>query len=225
MAARPQLKATKREIFGKELNQHRKAGKIPANIYGKGIDSLAVFLDEKELKELLKHANETTLLDLIVDSEKPRPVILRQTTSHPLKTQSYDHVDIQQVNLKEKMQIAIPVTLVGENELAAKGEAIVELVTSEIEIEALPTDLPEHYEIDTTQLTEIGQHIYVKDLPKANGVEILTDPEQLVVSLAEPQAQEVEEAPVDEQAQIEGVETTEEAAADEEKSESAEEEK
>jgi len=202
MAARQTLNATKREIFGKKLGAQRKEGKIPANIYGKALDSVGVFIDEKELKTLLKEINETTLIDIIVGSEKPRPVILRKITHNPVKRIEIKHVDIQQVNLKEKMVISIQVKLIGENELATKGEAIIETITSAVEIEALPTELPEEYGIDISKLTEIGQQIYVKDLPEHKGVEVLTDKEAILVTLVQPQKIEEEVVPVTEEAQI-----------------------
>jgi large subunit ribosomal protein L25 len=221
MAQRLSLKATKREVFGKKLHPLRKQGMIPGNIYGKNVEPLAVFFDDKELKTLLKDTNETTLVDLLVGSDKARPVILRKVTKNVTKSIIINHVDIQQVNLKEKMQIEIPVKLIGENELATKGDALLETITSAIEVEALPTNLPEDYEIDITGLTEIGQHIYVKDLPKIEGVEVLTDGESIIVTLTAPQSQvEPEEEPgVTEKELVEGVPTTEEGAKTEEAAE------
>lgn len=209
MPARQTIHATKRDIFGKKLNSYRSKGQVPANIYSRDIESIAIWFDSKELSSILKDASESTLLDLSLEGEsKTRPVILRHVNENMFKPQVI-HVDVQQVNLKEKMVINIPIEITGESEIVSNGLGILETPTTEIEIEALPTDLPETISIDISPLTEIGQHILVKDINALKGIEILSDPEAILAVITEP-AKEEEEAVASESEAVANVETTSE---------------
>ncbi len=213
MPTRHSINASKRDIFGKSLNSERSKGKVPANIYAKDTDSIAIWFDEKELRTVLKDVSESTLIDLNLQGEsKSRPVILRKIDENMFKPQVI-HVDVQQVNLKEKMIINIPVEISGESQVILDGLGLLETPTTEIEVEALPTDLPESFMVDISPLTEIGQQILVKDVTAPKGVEILTDPELIVAFIAEPA--KVEEEPTvssdtEEAKEVAEVETTEE---------------
>ncbi len=211
MPTKQLIHAKKREVFGKELNSYRNRGLVPGNIYSKDTDSLAIWFEIKELRNILKEVSESTLLDLSLEGEnKTRPVILRHISENMFKPQVI-HVDVQQVNLKEKMVINIPVELTGESQAVIDGLGLIENPLSEIEVEALPADLPESFIIDLSTLVEVGQHIFVKDLTVPAKVEILTPPDSVVVFLAEPAQQEEEVAaePVDEAAAVADVETEE----------------
>lgn len=218
MAARHTINAEKRDVFGKQINKFRKEGKVPGNIYGKVTDPTAVWFNEKDLENLLKEVSETALIDIIINGEKARPAVLRDV-QHAVARKGIIHVDAQQVNLREKIQVAVPVEVTGESESVTKGTAIMETLTSEVEVEALPTDLPEAFTVDITSLAEPGDKIIVADLKVPQGVEILTEPETTLVALIEPQSQEEEEetaAAPDEAAQVDNVETTVEGATEEE---------
>jgi large subunit ribosomal protein L25 len=219
MPAKQVIHATKRDVFGKRLNSHRATGKVPANLYSKDAESIAIWLDTKELRTVLKEVSESTLLDLSLEGEtKTRPVILRHVEENMFKPQVL-HVDVQQVNLKEKMVINIVVEITGESQAVVDGLGLLETPTAEIEVEALPADLPESFIVDISSLTEVGQHILVKDLKVPHGVEVLTDSEAIVALITEPSKEEEEEvaAPVDEAAAVAEVETEGDKA--EEKSE------
>lgn len=213
------INSEKRTVFGKEMNKFRREGKIPANIYGKTIEAISLFINEKELQTLLREAGENALVEVSVGSEKSRPALMRNISKHPTNGKVV-HVDFQQINLKEKITVMVVVELTGENELATKGEGLIETVLNEIEVEALPTDLPENFTIDIALLTEVGQQVKVKDLTIPKGVEILTDAEHVIVTLSGPQAIVEEEVATTEAAQVEGVENTEVAAESESTEES-----
>ncbi len=214
MPARQVIHATKRDVFGKRISSHRNQGHVPANIYARDTESIAIWFDEKELRTILKDVSESTLIDLSLEGEsKTRPVILRHIEENMFKPQVI-HVDVQQVNLKEKMVINIPVEVTGEAQIIVDGLGLLETPTTEVEVEALPTDLPESFTIDISPLTEIGQHILVKDLKAPKGVEILSDPEAILAVVTEP-AKEEEAAPADEAAAVDAVETTEEGKSEE----------
>jgi large subunit ribosomal protein L25 len=177
------LKVTKREVFGKKLKALRREGILPGNVYGKDIASTAVQVPTKEFKELYKEVGATGLIEVQIEGEKPRPVLI-----HDVHMDHINHVplhaDFYQVNLKEKVKTMVPVTLIGEPQAVVDklGELLQTL--SEIEVEALPADLPEKFEIDVTKLSAVDEQITIADLVKPQGVEILTEPEQVVVKIA-----------------------------------------
>jgi large subunit ribosomal protein L25 len=205
------ISAEARDVFGKKVRKFRRDGKVPGNIYGKTTEPTPVWFNAKELATLLKDVGESSLIEVKIGSDKTRPVIFRDL-QHGLSFTNILHVDAQQVNLKEKIQVAVPVEITGESEAVTNGLGILETTTPEIEIEALPTDLPEAFVVDITALSEVGQKITVADLKVPNGVEILTDPETVVVAIVEQQVQEEEAAPVTEEQQVDGVAATEEKA-------------
>jgi len=199
------LKAEKRVVFGRKVKTVRQKGIVPANVFGKKIESLAVQVDKDEFKKVYKETGETGLIDLIVGADK-KPVLVHNLQLNPL-TEEVLHVDFIQVDLKEKISAEVPVELVGESPAEKQGLGTVVLLLNEIEVEALPTDLPENFQVDASTLTEVDQVVAVKDIKVDSKVTLLTDPEQIVVKV-EPLRKEEEIAPVVEEVPVEGAETT-----------------
>lgn len=188
------LKADKRELQGRKVRRLRNDGLVPANLYGKGIESVSIQINEKILKGVINEAGETHIIDLEVGG-KGHPVLVSNVQIHPLTGETL-HVDFRQVNLKEKIEAAVPVELIGESPAEKAGNTVV-IMIDEIEVEALPADLPEKFEIDATTLTEVDQVIYVKDLKvDTTKVQVITDAEAIVIKVEAPQKEEVIEAPV-----------------------------
>ena len=119
--------------------------------------------------------------------------MIANLTRHPV-TGNYLHADFHQVDLTEKVTAAIPVRIVGESPAVKDKGAVLVTVISEIEVKALPGDLPDHFEVDIGNLNEFGDSILVKDLKIPAGVELLTGPEETIVTVQQPK-QEVEEKP------------------------------
>jgi large subunit ribosomal protein L25 len=213
MAKNMQLQAKKRTIFGKKIKTLRKDGQLPGNIYGGHIASQAIALDAIEFKKMYKQAGETDLIDLQVEGEdKARPTLIDQVQFHPL-TREILHVDMRQVNLKEKITATVGVELIGESKAQALGAVIVTL-KDELEVEALPTDLPHAFEIDITTLENIGDAITVADLKvDTSKVKVLAEPEEILVKAEAPQAEEAPE-PTAEEVPAEGAEGEGEAPAE-----------
>ncbi len=189
--ANPKLKAKERKIFGRKVKQLRRAGFIPANVFGPKTKSKALTLDKSEFLKIFNQSGETTLIDLVVEGEKnPRPVLISNLHIHPV-TSEILHVDLHQVDLKSKTTANIPIEIVGESPAVKVGGVVVTLL-KEVEVEALPTDLPEKIEVDISNLTEIGSSILVKDLPiDHTRVELKLDPEEQVVAIQEQQQEEI----------------------------------
>lgn len=198
------LKAEKRKIFGRKVKKLRQKGILPANLYGKKIKSQALKVNLKDFLDVYKEVGETGIIQLVIDKKKePYPVLIHNPQIHPVSDQPL-HVDFHKVDLKEKVQVAIPIELIGEAPGVTKGGVLVQS-TNEVEVEALPTDLPDKFEVDISKLKEIGQSIAIKDLKvDKTKVKILVEDEnQLVVKVEEPRKEEEEEKPEEEEAPAE----------------------
>lgn len=183
MQNRIPLKAEEREILGKKVRQLRRVGMLPAHVFGNKLETEHVTVSLLEFAKVYKEAGETGLIDLKIGAEKVRPVLVREVQTDPVRG-GLLHIDFYQVNLLEKVKVSVPVVLIGdETELVHTGEAVVIQPISEVEVEALPAELPENIEVDITPLKAIDDAILVSQLKVPVGVEILADPEGVVVKL------------------------------------------
>lgn len=180
---RHKLSIEKRTVLGKKVKKLRKTGMLPANIYGKDIKSLAVQVSIKGFEAVFKEAGETGLIDLSVDGQI-RPVLIHNVQFDHL-TQQPVHADFYQVNLKEKVKTMVRLVVVGEPKAVTDKVGLLLQPLTEVEVEALPTDLPEHIEIPVEHLAAIDEQITVGQLKAPQGVEILTDKEQIVAKITE----------------------------------------
>ncbi len=184
------LKFEKRELFGRKVNRIRKAGLVPANIFGKDVKSEAISVNAKEFAEVFKKAGETQIIDL-----SGKPVLVSNIQVDPISGLTL-HVDFRQVDLKEKIEAKVPVELIGESPAEKQNLGTVVQQLHEIEVSALPTELPESISVDISILAEVDQTIHVKDLKVDKNVEVITDLETIVVKVEAPTKEEVVEAPV-----------------------------
>ncbi len=223
-----ELTAEKRTQFGKKTKTLRNQRKIPAVVFGKDMDSVAVSVDENAFMKVYEEAGETNLVDLnFVDQHEK--VLIKDLQLHPV-TSSVVHINFHKVNLKEKISADIPVTVVGEeeNELIKSGEALPLLLLSDLTVSALPTDLPDGFEVDVSGLTEIGDGITVSQLKYDRGKIELVDHEddELVAKLDYAVQEEEPEEEIEEEELLEQLEVTGEALDEEEgEDEGGEEEK
>jgi len=213
-----ELEASEREVTGKKVRFLRRQGLIPANIYGRGVNSLSLQVDAKNLKQILTQAGGTDLISLkIGDSKKAVKVLLRDVQRNPL-TDDLFHVEFYQVKMDEKIRVDVPLEFVGEAPaLKHKNVALLRVLDS-IHIEALPDDLPHSIEVDVSVLEENDQSIHVKDLKLPAGVTLHTDLEEMVIKVAEAKKIVEEEAPAAEEALAEAEAAGEEKEAEAEES-------
>lgn len=167
------LKGKKRDILGRKVKQLRKAGEVPATVYGKKISSNSVTVAAIDFKKVYKEAGETGLIELVVDSSI-HPVLIHNVQQDPVDG-TLLHVEFYQVDLKEKVKTKVPLVIIGDSPAVAERKGVVLSLLSEIEVEALPTDLPEKIEVDISILTDVDQEVKVSDLRVISGVTILTD--------------------------------------------------
>jgi large subunit ribosomal protein L25 len=194
------LKAEKRSVTGRKVKKLRREGMLPANLFGKKIKSESIQLPVNEFMAAYKEAGETGLIELTLGGTK-RPVLVSNLQVDPV-TDIAIHADLLQVDLKEKVTAEVPVELVGESPAEKQGLGTVVQYVDEIEVEALPGDLPDKFEVDLSNLTEVDQNIFVKDLVSdSKKVEIKADLDQIVVKV---EPQKVEEEVVTPPAEGEG---------------------
>ena len=200
---REELKVSHRDILGKKVRFLRREGLTPVNVYGPNIESLPLQVETSLLKRLIARAGMNALVNLKVDSaRKPRTVMIRDIERDPL-TQELLHVGFFQVEMTHKVKVEVPLLFIGEAPAAKSSRVmLIENLTS-LEVEALPADLPRNIEVDLSALEEIGEAIHVRDIHVDEGVEVLTEASQLVVSVMEARA-EVEEVVEEVEAEIEG---------------------
>lgn len=227
------LKANLREIKGKKVKKLREAGKIPANLFGNDIKNLNLEIDAKEFSSLFKKIGTSSLINLTVEGEnKPRRILFHEPQLHPVKG-TILHADLFQVNMKEKIHTEIPLEFI--NEAPAVTELEGNLITNKdvLEVECLPDDLISKIEVDLSGLKTFDDKICVKDLKISEGIEIVDDPEELIISVTEPRSEEelaaLEESTTTQEeeaiAELGAEEDTEETPETKESSESSDQEK
>lgn len=189
------LKGEVRKITGRKVKNLRLQGIIPGNIFGKKIKSESVQVNYKEFAEIYKKVGETGLLTLVIGSSE-KPVLVHNLQVNPVSDVPV-HVDFLQVDLKEKVEAEVPVELTGESPAEKQAIGTVVQHLNEIKVEALPMDLPEKFEVDTSTLSEVDQAILVKDLKfDRSKVTIMTDENEIVVKVEPPQKEEVIVTPI-----------------------------
>jgi large subunit ribosomal protein L25 len=184
------LKAEKRKVLGKHVKKLRRAGILPANVYGKSIKSESLQVKQEEFDKVYKEAGETGLVDLEFDG-KSIPVLIHNVTSNFRGLVL--HADFFQVNLKEKVKAMVPLEIVGEPKAVLDKIGILMNILSEIEVEALPEELPEKIDVNVEPLANIDDQITVSDLKIPAGVEVLSDKEQVVSKIGELVTKEAQE--------------------------------
>ncbi|TSC85240.1 MAG: large subunit ribosomal protein L25 [Microgenomates group bacterium Gr01-1014_16] len=183
-----------RLALGRKVKKLRAQGLIPANLFGKKIPSSNLQLQTKDFQKIYSAVGESTLLYLHIDGEKSdKPVMISEVTRHPV-TGLILHVSFHQVDLKEKITAPVSVKLTGEAPAEKEKLGILVQQLDEIEVSALPANLPDHLDVDVSSLTEVDQAIYVKDLKLDSKLEIKSDPESIIAKIEPLAKEEVKEA-------------------------------
>ncbi len=180
------LEAVKRSGKGKnEARRLRAAGQLPAVVYGaqKAGDAIAptqVAVSPKEMMRILHSSSgANTLITLNVAGESTQRVLVREYQLDPV-TQHLLHADFYRVNLERKIAIMVPIVLHGEAKGVKQQDGVLEFLHKEIEVECLPTQIPEHVDVDVSEL-EVGQAIYVKDIAANAAWVALSDSDLMLV--------------------------------------------
>jgi large subunit ribosomal protein L25 len=176
-------------VTGKQVRKLRLEGQIPAVVYGHNKESQALTIDQKEFVTTYREAGFSTLLDLSIGDQKPQKVLIHDIQSDG-PTGRVLHVDFYIVNMKEKLQTEIELEFVGQAPAVEVDGGTLITVKSELNVECLPQDLVTSIEVDISKLVTFDDVIRVSDIPVPAGMEILDEPEEVVVSVAEPRSEE-----------------------------------
>jgi len=193
------LPAKTREITGKKVSELRNQDMIPAIIYGKAITPQNISLSAKDFDKVFKQAGDTTVIDLQIDESKTHHQVLIQNVEYTPIRDRINHVELLAISLTDKVKVSIPVILINTETAEKLGGNLI-LNLDEIEVEALPNDLPHQIEIDCSVFTEFGHTIYIRDLQLNKNVKILEELDSPIVSFDAPEKIEEEVKPIVEDA-------------------------
>ncbi|MGH9364204.1 MAG: 50S ribosomal protein L25 [Thermoanaerobaculia bacterium] len=227
-----ELTVEKRSTRGKnEARRSRAKGKIPAVMYGAGKPTVEVTVDRKALSDVFREgAGENAIFLLkLLGTDQSRHAMIRELQRDPL-TRKTQHIDFVRVMMDTKIRVRVAIEVVGTAAGVKSEGGILDLVTREVEVECLPTAIPEHIPVDVSELA-IGDLIRVGQLPSVEGVTVLEDADRVLVHVTHPTAEKEPEVaaaeaaaePTEPEVLKKGKVLTEEEQAAEDKKEKAEE--
>ncbi|MEK7643619.1 MAG: 50S ribosomal protein L25 [Patescibacteria group bacterium] len=185
----PQLTAKERTIFGKKLKAFREGGELPAVVYGAGGKAMPLSLSTKEFLQVWKSAGESTLVDLKIDGHGHKSVMIHEVEHHPVKRIPM-HVDFYEARSDKPIRVHVPIEFNGESEAMKSLGGILVKILHEVEVEALPKDLPHEVVADLGLLKTFNDHISLEDIVLPKGVEIHGDKKGIVANVTPPRGVE-----------------------------------
>jgi large subunit ribosomal protein L25 len=185
------FKAERRDVIGKKVKALRRAGKLPAVLYGHRIDPIPVQFEMKETSRILNQLAPSDLVKIQIGDVEHNALV--RAKQRDVLTGEIEHVDFHVISMEEKFRTSFALTFIGESPAVEEFGAIVIIDTEQVTIECLPLDVPDHITVDLSTLTEIGDVINLRDLNFPENVDLLDDPDGIVVVVSAPQAEEEEE--------------------------------
>lgn len=186
------ISATIRDKFGKQVKFLKREGVIPAVLYGHGTEATSISLNLREFARVYKQAGESTIVGLNVEKDgkiQEYPVLIHDVDSDPV-TDVLRHADFYVVRMDEKITASIPLIFVGESEAVKAHGGIFLKNIHEVQVEALPKDLPHEIEVDISFIKEFSDHISLKDLKLPSGAIVQGDPNEVVALVKPPRTEE-----------------------------------
>ncbi|GMR12310.1 MAG: 50S ribosomal protein L25/general stress protein Ctc [Gemmatimonadota bacterium] len=193
MRTKVELAAVKRGETGKgAARKIRRAGRVPAVVYGKDLDAMPLTVDGHEALKLFQSISvENTIVSLAIEGEEDMDILVREIQSHPFRTELI-HVDFYQIQTGVAIEVDIPVILMGTSEGVRTGGGIMDQIIHEVRVKCIPSLIPESFEVEVTAL-EVGDSLLVSGIPMAEDVELISDLEQTICMVALPKVVEVDE--------------------------------
>jgi large subunit ribosomal protein L25 len=217
-----ELQATVRKTVGNgPARVLRRAGQIPAVLYGRKTDPVLLSVNTKDLQQILKQGSfGQFILNLVIQNGKKvtKAAMIKELQTHPVSGQLI-HIDFYEVDMKRKIKVMVPVVTTGQSVGVEEG-GMLNIVRRELEVFCLPGDIPESFEIDISELTigdsihledvplgeselTIGDSIHLEDVPLGENVEVATDVNYTVVTVLSPKVEEEEEEVEEEEEELE----------------------
>ncbi len=178
------IRANRRELIGKQVKALRREGRLPGVMYGKHVDTVPIVMDHREASKTLEGLSPSTLIQIQLDGgeyyalvrEKQRDIILGSLT----------HIDFQAVSLTETVRAEVAIDLIGDSSVIRELGGILVTNVEQLDVEALPRDLPERIEVDVSHLENIGDAVYVRDLSLPESVTVFAEPDDVIVVVTLP---------------------------------------
>jgi large subunit ribosomal protein L25 len=183
-----ELKAQVRNTVGKKLKSLREKGIIPGVVYGHGHKSISLEINYEEFRNVFEKAGESTLIKLMV-GEHIKNVLIHDIARDPM-SDKFIHVDFYQVRMDKTLTAEVQLVFVGEAPAVKNLDGILVKNITEVEVEALPKDLPHEIKVDISFLDSFDKRIRIKDLQLPVGVKVLAEPGEVVVSVEPPRTEE-----------------------------------
>lgn len=182
MPSRPTLAAMSRAATGRKVAALRREGRLPAVVYGHGVDSTPISLDIHEFDQLRRRTGPNALVDLVVDRRRPQAVLIHGVQVDVV-TRRPIHADLLAVRMTDELTVDVPLHAVGIAPAAEQGLGTLLHVTEHVRVRALPDHLPSVLEYAVDGLTEVDAAVHVSDLSIPAGVTLLTDPGEIVAKI------------------------------------------
>lgn len=193
MADKITLALESRALTGKKVNRLRRAGILPATVYGKGVGPFAVQVEARTFQDVYRHAGRTTLVELQIPGQEKVSAFIHALQRHPV-SRAIIHADFHVVDLRIEITVAVPIHIVGTSALVERGDALLNQVLTTLDVLALPAELPPYIEVDISGLDSFDKTIHVRDIALPGKGTIETPEDELVVSLTPTRPEEPEEA-------------------------------
>ncbi|MGB4593629.1 MAG: 50S ribosomal protein L25 [Coriobacteriia bacterium] len=195
-----EINAEVRTLVGKSSRTLGAQGKLPAVVYGVGVDSKAITIDRHKFEQIALHTGiGATLFKLSIDGHKPLNVMVKDVSHDPTKG-TIQHVDFWAIKMTQTITTVIPINYVGDS-VGEKAGGVLLHELREVHIESLPTHLPEHIDVDVSDL-EVGMSLHIRDLAALEGVTFMDDPDTIICAVTAP-TKAIEEEAVEEVAEPE----------------------
>lgn len=185
------LQADKREAIGKKVKGLRREGKLPAIIYGHGIDPIPISMDYRQTTRSLSSITSSSLVVVEVGGDKITTLI-RDRQFDPV-TGNLLHVDFLSISMTEKLRTDVGLDFVGDAPAVKNFGGVLVTGLEALEVECFPQDLPDKIDVDISVLEEIGDSLYVRDLTMPEGVELITSEDEMLILVTTPAVEPVEE--------------------------------
>lgn len=193
-----QINVDARSVTGKHTRRLRAVGIVPGVLFGKTAGSVPVQLDGKALEALYREAGRTSIVRVSIDGGRPTSAVIKSLQRHPLSGRAV-HVDFFAPDLTHEMTVEVPIVFSGEPPAVEATGGFLDTAMSMLRVKALPADLPHELHVDLTPLIDLDAAIHVREVPVADNVTVLNDPDDIVARVLPPRVEEEPEPIVTEE--------------------------